>query len=178
MEHPARSGAAEWLSRWRGRIVLSLFAALLLVGAWTVWKERERRNRFFFKIRLEEAAGVTIGTPVRISGIAAGEVEAIEFAASRRTPTRLLPVLTLSIDRRMKNAVRRDLRVEVNRPLVLGDIALDITPGTTAGEPVEEGALIDLVPAPPEEGGGVFSNAAGKIRKFFSPEETPAPASP
>ncbi len=170
-EVPARPLGAHG-GRWAGYVVL----ALLLVIAYGGWNFYVREMRFEFRVRIANARGLAIGSPVRIAGVKAGRVRSISFGDAPSDPGRLLPVLTIFVDRRMADAIRTDLTAEVDRALVFGESAVEITPGTGMGKPLAGGDLVDLAPYRQEK--SVLENAQEGLRSLFAPQAPPLPAQP
>jgi hypothetical protein len=82
--------------------------------------------------------GVEVGTKVRLRGLDAGEVEALEAPAS----TGALIELRLRINGKYKHLVRKNATVQIVSVGMLGGKAVEIDPGTESTEVVEEGALL------------------------------------
>jgi hypothetical protein len=130
------------LSRWQaillGAVVLlglSLGGAgLFLVGGRTWFADHSFHVRSGFK----NIQGVELGTRVRIKGIDAGEVVGIDPPATPGSDV----VLRLRIDAKMRALLRSDATVQIVGEGLIGGKVIEISPGTTGGEPVADNALL------------------------------------
>ena len=167
-EPPGPSGGHS--GRTGGYLVLGLLLAIAYAG----WRFYASGMQFEFRVRIANARGLAIGSPVRIAGVKAGRVRSISFGDAASDPGRLLPILTLSVDRRMANAIRTDLTAEIDRALVFGESAVEITPGTGMGKPLAEGDLVDLAPYRAQK--GMLDSAQEGLRSLFAPDQPPPPS--
>lgn len=142
-------------------LVLSALGAAGYYG-WQWWAEY---NGLAFNIRLENAEGLEAGSPVQISGVKAGHITEVRFGASGTDPERLLPILSIRVRSSFASALRTDLSARVEAPLLMGEPALVINPGSSDASAVRPGVMIDLAPA---GSGGVLDRAAKGLRELFS----------
>jgi phospholipid/cholesterol/gamma-HCH transport system substrate-binding protein len=126
-----------------GAIVL--FA--LGVGGYTMWSLQERRglggDAFAVHAAFRDIGGVEVGTRVRIQGIDAGEVEAIEPPAVPGEPVRL----RLRIAGKLRHLVAADARVQLGTEHLLSGKVIRVLPGTT-NQPVTDGATLAAIESP------------------------------
>jgi phospholipid/cholesterol/gamma-HCH transport system substrate-binding protein len=100
-------------------------------------------DSFTVRVGFPDIAGVEVGTRVRVQGINAGEVTAIE------EPT--LPsgevTLVLRLSGRLRHLVGPDAKVQIQSEGMLSGKVVRIVPGTPGGEPVADGARLTGEPA-------------------------------
>ncbi len=95
--------------------------------------------------RFAEIRGVEVGTRVRIQGIDAGEVAALEPPQEPGGPV----VLRLRLKSDFRHLVRTSARVKIVSEGMIGGKVVEIQPGPkgAADEPAGEGTMLDSVPA-------------------------------
>ena len=163
-------GSGRRQGRW-GRAFLTLLILACIVAAGLYAFDRQQIfTGMRFELRIEDASGLKDGSPVQISGVEAGHIANIRFGKSENDPDRMLPILSVLVKRNFAEALRADLSAEVVSPLLLGEPALVIEPGTAKAPALEEGAMVDLAE---EEDSDTFDMIAKGIRNFFESEETP-----
>jgi hypothetical protein len=86
--------------------------------------------------------GVEIGTKVRIRGMDAGEVVAVEAPAS----TEAAIELKLQVHGKFRNLVRKNATAQIVSVGMLGGKAVEINPGTEQAEIVEDNAVLKSKP--------------------------------
>ena len=107
-------------------IVAGLVLTMLIV--WFGESPALFRSQDYVTVHYPEAPGVTEGIPVRKSGIRVGEVAAIRFDDRPNMPDGVL--VTLALDRKYK--IREGSVPRIGRALI-GDVAIDLLPGTGPG---------------------------------------------
>lgn len=85
-----------------------------------------------------DVRGVEIGTRVRVQGIEAGEVVAVEPPAKPGENVHL----RLRVDGRLRSLIRADACVQIMGEGMIGGKVVIIDPGTAAAEPATENALL------------------------------------
>jgi len=107
-----------------------VLAGLLAVGA-TVFVIGAQRSLFARKdslhVRFEDSSGLVVGAPVRLAGVDVGTVTEIDFpedVTDRDT------VVTLAVERRFMNRVRRDSVAFIDSKGLLGDKLVNLTVGS------------------------------------------------
>lgn len=111
---------------------------LFLVGSRTWFAGDSFHVRSGFK----GIQGVELGTRVRVQGIDAGEVVAIEPPAAPGGNV----VLKMRIDGKMRSLIRSDAKVQIASEGLIGGKVIEINPGTDKGAPVADNALLDSRP--------------------------------
>ena len=107
-------------------IVAGLVLTMLIV--WFGESPSLLRDHAYVTVRYDEAPGVAEGIPVRKSGIRVGEVREIAFDARPNQPDGVL--VTISLDR--KFVIKEGSVPRLTRSLI-GDVAIDLLPGTGPG---------------------------------------------
>jgi phospholipid/cholesterol/gamma-HCH transport system substrate-binding protein len=130
------------LSRWQlillGLVVL-LGSTLATTGLFAVGSKQWFWNdAFHVRAGFHEIRGVEVGTRVRIQGIDAGEVEAIETPATPGGDV----VLRLRLKGQFRSLVRADASVMIQSEGMVGGKVIEIAPGSGAAEPAGEDAVL------------------------------------
>jgi phospholipid/cholesterol/gamma-HCH transport system substrate-binding protein len=97
---------------------------------------------FHVRVGFADIAGVEVGTRVRIQGINAGEVVAVEAPS---TPSGNV-TLRLRLNGRLRHLVGQDARVQIQSEGMLAGKVVRILPGASGSEPVPDGALLASIP--------------------------------
>jgi phospholipid/cholesterol/gamma-HCH transport system substrate-binding protein len=118
-------------------IIVSLglvaYAIMRLGSAMHLFSPRYTLNTF-----LPSASGLRVGGGVSVAGQPAGVIRRIEYLPiDADTNSNILVVL--EIDQQLREQVRSDSRAYIRTLGLLGDKTLDVTPGTAAARPLEEG---------------------------------------
>jgi outer membrane protein OmpA-like peptidoglycan-associated protein len=124
--------------------------ALLLVGlgliAATIYAIGSRKwfwdDSFHLRTGFPAIQGVEVGTKVRIRGMDAGEVSAIEAPDSTEGQVQL----RLRIQGKFRQLVRKDASAQIVSVGMLGGKAIEIHPGTEKAAVVEDDALLQSKP--------------------------------
>jgi phospholipid/cholesterol/gamma-HCH transport system substrate-binding protein len=141
-------------------------AALVVAFAWLLGVKNPFQSSTNFYITYNFAGGIEVGSPVRVSGIKVGKVEAIEFfapidpksviavkepgSAEETSATNSVVPLKLKVSVRNDAAkgIRQDSQFYVNIAGIIGERYIEITPGSMNAEPVKNGALFAGVDPP------------------------------
>ena len=105
-------------------------------------------RKLHLKSRFVDANGLRDGSEVRLAGVRVGKVERITLLPPSDVPNapRVEAVLTIdsSIDGQpASQRIRSDSTAQQGSPSLLGnEMLINITPGTAAGSPVQEGAIL------------------------------------
>ena len=113
------------------RIGLFVIVSGLVLTMMVVWFGETPsllRDQVYLKVRYAEAPGVLEGVAVRKSGIRIGEVMAIAFDERPGQPDGV--IVTLALERRYR--IREGCVPRLTRSLI-GDVAIDMEPGTGEG---------------------------------------------
>ncbi len=119
---------------------------------------------FHVRAGFREVRGVEVGTRVRVQGIDAGEVVALEPPAAPGGDV----VLRLRLDGRMRHLVRTDARVQIVSEGMIGGKVVEIKPGAGDAEPAVEDALLASVPS--AELSDALAEVTGTLQGFRNGE--------
>lgn len=123
---------------------LVLVSLGLLVGFVALLGTFSVGERLPLVIELDDSGGLLSGAPVRIAGVRAGRVDAVEFmvdpTVAKTGPAHVR--LVALIDRDKFPAVRDDSEFYVTSQGVLGEKYLEIRPGGVDSKPVAAGAVM------------------------------------
>lgn len=100
--------------------VAGLVAMLMLFGHLPTWLERG----YLVKVELKEAAGLSVGSRVKMSGLDIGRVVALEMETTPRGP---MVVVSVLVDESIR--IPRGVRARTEQPLIGGSptLALDVS---------------------------------------------------
>jgi phospholipid/cholesterol/gamma-HCH transport system substrate-binding protein len=115
-------------------------AGLFLVGD----REQLFNGSFTLRVGFPRLQGIGVGTPVRIRGIEAGTVAAVDLPDRPDGPI----LLRLRLDRRYQPLLFADAAATILSEGMVGARVVEIDPGVRTHEPVADGALIGSRPAP------------------------------
>jgi phospholipid/cholesterol/gamma-HCH transport system substrate-binding protein len=99
-------------------------------------------DRFHVRVGFQQIQGVEVGTPVRILGRNAGEVESVELPTTPTGPV----MLRLRLDGKLRQLVRADATAQVVTEGMVGGKVVELTPGSDAAAALEEDAVIKSLP--------------------------------
>ena len=105
-------------------------------------------RKLHLKARFVDANGLREGSEVRLAGVRVGKVERIILLEPSTVPTapRVEALLTIdaNIDGQPANQrIRSDSTAQQGSPSLLGnEMLINITPGSSLGQPVQEGAIL------------------------------------
>ncbi len=117
-----------------GVLVLTA-VALATVGLFAVGSRQWLwSDTFHLRVAFHNIGGVEVGTRVRVQGIEAGEVDAIEPPI---TPGEAVHV-RLRLDGRLRHLLRADATAQIVSEGMIGGKIVDVHPGTPAAEPMAE----------------------------------------
>jgi phospholipid/cholesterol/gamma-HCH transport system substrate-binding protein len=121
---------------------IALVAVVLALGYWGVMRVAERRwkTQAMFHARAEFAhiAGLRVGDRVRVQGIEAGVVDAIQPPPEPGKPI----ALDLRLDERLRPLIRSDAIARISVEGVVGAKLVEIVPGSPQAPPLAEGAAL------------------------------------
>jgi len=120
---------------------LLLLGGVALIGV-TVYAVGSRKwfwnDSFHVRAGFDSVQGVEIGTKVRIKGMDAGEVIALEAPLSTEDQV----LLRIRINGKLRHLVRQNATVQIVSVGMLGGKAVEINPGTSGAPPAEDDALL------------------------------------
>ncbi len=128
---------------WLGLVVGAILAATLLFSVYYVPRKGISLSRepLSFTLVLDEAHGLRTGSPVLVSGVEAGEVDAIEIREIPARGYKVMATVTVFDGERFAPMLRTDSVYQVAQSGLLGETTLAIVPGGQ-GQPVA-GQLVD-----------------------------------
>jgi hypothetical protein len=132
------------LSRWQVVFLGAVVIAGLGLGTWGLFRVGERQrlwsDTFRVHVGFSRLQGVSVGTPVRVRGLEAGVVSAVDLPESDRADGAL--VLHLTLDRRFQHLVFADASACILNEGMVGGKVVEIDPGRRESGPVADGARI------------------------------------
>ncbi len=152
------------MSRRAGRdLTVGTVAAIALVtlaiGVMAVGGETELFSKFSrYRVRFSDTSGLRVGSPVKVSGVTVGSVEAIRLPTDPKAEgIEVVLGVRAEYAPRIRAGSEASLRF---LQLVSGEKYVEITPGSASGEALPEGALLPVVeqPAILEQGGDIAEN--------------------
>lgn len=131
---------------WLGLVVGAILAAAILFSVYYVPRKglSLSRDPMGFTLVLDEAHGLHAGSPVLVSGVEAGEVEAVEIRELGQRGYKVLAQVSIFDGARFGPMLRLDSTYQVAQSGLLGETTLAIAPGGK-GRPVA-GELVDGQP--------------------------------
>lgn len=94
------------------------------------------RETFAVRVGFPEAHDVAAGTPVRVRGVDAGQVTAVEYPADDG-----LIILRLQLDAKFRDKLHADAKAQIQPTGLLGAKVIAISPGTPAAGPLTTDTL-------------------------------------
>jgi phospholipid/cholesterol/gamma-HCH transport system substrate-binding protein len=126
--------------------------SLVLLGGFVVLLGNfSLRGGYRLYVDYDFSGNLQSGAAVKISGIKVGKVEEVRFMGGQldeKTGKRVQVRVTLFVEDRAKEAIRRDAEFFVNTQGVLGEQYLEIQPGTFEQPPLEKDAVVRGVDPP------------------------------
>jgi phospholipid/cholesterol/gamma-HCH transport system substrate-binding protein len=107
-------------------------------------------KKLHLRAHFPNADGLRRGSEVRLAGVRIGKIDEVKLRAATDNPNDPKVEALLSIDseidgRPATELIRRDSTAQLGSPSLLGsDKLVNITPGTSVAEPVEDGALLPV----------------------------------
>jgi phospholipid/cholesterol/gamma-HCH transport system substrate-binding protein len=114
------------------------FAIITLSTRSGVWEPRYRLTAYFDNVQ-----GLIAGAPVWLAGRPVGRVESVSFG--ERPEGRSALRVVLQIDQEVRERIRSDSVATIGTIGLLGDRYVEVSIGTTAGHPLEDGAEIPTI---------------------------------
>jgi phospholipid/cholesterol/gamma-HCH transport system substrate-binding protein len=115
------------------------FAIVTLSTRSGVWAPRYRLVAYFDNVQ-----GLIAGAPVWLAGRPVGRVESVSFGERPEGGRSALQVV-LQIDREVRERIRNDSVATIGTIGLLGDRYVEVSIGTTAGQPLDDGAEIRTI---------------------------------
>ncbi len=116
-----------------------------------------------YTVRLKSVQGLQAGNPVQLNGVSVGRVTGIDLP---KDPGELMLVVSIDIDRRYAERVRKDSKARIQTLGLLGDKFIALTSGTEEAAVIPDGGEIPVAPATNvdkliESGEDVMANVLG-----------------
>lgn len=101
------------------------------------------QNNATYHTRFSAAEGLKKGDEVRLAGKLVGKVDSVEFGGIPTSKDDKPIVINMVVDaKQVDQRIRRDSQAVLAQQGFLGDRVIDITPGTSAAEPIPDGGEI------------------------------------
>lgn len=156
------------LSRWQSVVLgLAVVAALALGGfglARIASKQGLWADTFEVTVGFPEAHDITPGTPVRIRGVEAGQVLAVDYPTDDSAGSEVL--VRLGLNARFADRLYADATAQVQGSGVFGGKVVAIAPGTPARGKLTTGRLRGLKSFNIDEAVGEAKEMAGEVKKL------------
>lgn len=157
-------------------ILVVLTTVLALCFAWLLGIQNPFRSSLPIYVTYQFAGGIEVGSPVRVSGIKVGRVDAIDFfmPKDKNAPEgELIPVrLKLSLLEKAAKGIRSDSQFFVNLAGIIGERYIEITPGTPQGSPLQSGqTFVGVDPPRIDQLISQSFNLAGKVIEILNKNE-------
>ncbi|NDD90623.1 MCE family protein, partial [bacterium] len=141
-------------------------AVLVVAFAWLLGVRNPFQGSTRFYVTYNFAGGIEVGSPVRVSGIKVGKVEAIEFfapvdpkstiavkepgsAEETSAKASVVPLkLKISIRSDAAKGIRQDSQFYINIAGIIGERYIEVTPGSADSASVHDGAVLAGVDPP------------------------------
>ncbi|MCB0351208.1 MAG: MCE family protein, partial [Bdellovibrionales bacterium] len=122
--------------------IAGIFIVVAMVGAASLTVLAAIKKGWFqakveFKTKVLSADGLRPGSQVTISGIRAGEITDVELIAADNI------IVHFNISEKFHKQIRKDSKVYIVRPFVIGDKAIELTVGSNEEEVVQNGAMLE-----------------------------------
>jgi hypothetical protein len=150
----------------------------LAVAFWMVFRSGERQRLWSETAEIRagflSVNGIDRGTPVRVRGVEAGQVTAVELPVDGNPDGKVF--LSLQIDKKFLPLIHADAKARLLNEGVLGGKIINIEPGKDREHPLKNGDEIGVVEAPDiavamQEAVQELRNGNGTINKLMkSPE--------
>jgi len=151
------------MTRWRALANAGFVLAVLTLAAYGIHQVNRRdwgwQPTFRARAGFATIGGVEVGAKVRVQGIDAGMVEAIEPPARPGGPV----VLRFRIDERLHGLVRSDATARVAQQGVVGVKSVEILPGKPDAPPLADGA--NLAAETPIEMADLLRDASASLKR-------------
>jgi phospholipid/cholesterol/gamma-HCH transport system substrate-binding protein len=138
------------LTRWQAVLLGVVVLAGLALGGWGLFQVGSRQQlwteSFTLQVGFPRLQGVGVGTPVRVRGLEAGVVTAVDLPDAERPEEPL--TLKLKLDRRFQPLVFADAAATILQEGMIGAKVIEIDPGRRERGPIDDGAMIAARSAP------------------------------
>lgn len=125
------------IERVAGLFIVVAFAGAVAFTALAAIKKGWFQAKIDFKTKVLSAEGLRPGSQVTISGIRAGEITDVELLSAEDI------VVHFNVAKEFHKQIRMDSKVQIVRPFIIGDKAIEITVGSNEAKIVEAGASLE-----------------------------------
>lgn len=125
------------IERVAGLFIVTAFVGAIVLTGLAAIKKGWFQKKIDYKTQVMSADGLRPGTPVTISGIRAGEITDVELLSADNI------IVHFEVFDKFQKQIRKDSKVNILRPFVIGDKAIEITVGSSELDMVEKGAFIE-----------------------------------
>lgn len=117
---------------------------MIIVFAWLMGVLSPFSNSYTVYVQYNFAGGIETGSPVRVMGIKVGKVEQIDFDVNQKDAAgnEVKLRLKISLDKKVKETVRKDSKFFINLAGIIGEKFLEVTPGSTAEPTLNHGDIV------------------------------------
>ncbi len=123
---------------------LILVSMILLGGFIIVMGGLSVARVYTLYVDFDNPAGLQVGAPVKIAGVKVGKVDNLEFRGNKpdpKVPWRSLVRVKLSIEEKIRDAIREDASFVITTQGVLGEPFIAILPGDPEKPQMPEGSI-------------------------------------
>src|SRR5205823_4066438 len=156
------------LSRWQAVILGLVVVAALGLGGYGVARIADKQGFWADTVELtagfREAHDITPGTPVRIRGVDAGQVVAVEYPDHDGPGAEV--TVRIHLQARYRDRLYKDATARIHGSGVFGAKVIAISPGDPARGPLEGGRLAGIKPLDVDEAVAEFRDTATEIKGF------------
>ncbi len=135
------------LSRWQAVLLGLVVLTSLGLGAFGLFAVGNRQwlwaDTFHIQAGFRQVRGVEVGTRVRVKGMDAGEVVAVQVPATPDADV----LLRLRIDGKLRHLIRADASAQIIGEGMIGGKVVEVSPGSAAAPPVADNATVASKPA-------------------------------
>jgi phospholipid/cholesterol/gamma-HCH transport system substrate-binding protein len=157
---------SQSLSRWQAALLGLVVLAALGLGGYGVARIADRQgfwaDTFEVTVGFPEAHDVTPGTPVRIRGVEAGTVVAIDYPPDDRPGTEV--TLRLELNAKYAGRLYADASARIVSSGLLGSKVVAVSPGSPESGPLASGRLRGLKPFNLDEAAAEFRDTAQEVK--------------
>lgn len=158
------------LSRWQSVVLGLAVVGAIALGGYGVARIASKQglwaNTFEVTVGFPEAHDVTPGTPVRIRGVEAGQVLAVEYPADDSSGSEI--TVRLALNAKFADRLYADATAQVQGSGVFGGKVVAINPGTPSRGKLANGRLRGLKSFNIDEAVGEAKEMAGEVKKLAS----------
>ncbi|MDZ4678431.1 MAG: MlaD family protein [Oligoflexia bacterium] len=117
---------------------------MIIIFAWLMGVLNPFSNAYTVYVQYNFAGGIEVGSPVRVMGIKVGKVERIDFAPFQKDVqgNEVKLKLTVSIDKKAREAIRYDSKFFINLAGIIGEKFLEVSPGSIESPVLSANAVV------------------------------------